>query len=152
MAMKKKPRQKQIENRRARFNYQSEDQLEVGMILTGEEVKAIRAGHMQIAGSYGRILQGPKQPEIWLVGATISKKEGDKQRSLKLLAHRKEIDKLIGLVQQKGFTLVPQKVYFKGQHAKLLLSISKGLKVHEKRTKLREKDMNRDIDRAMRSK
>lgn len=149
----KRPRQKTIENRRAHFNYESEDQLEVGLILTGEEVKAIRAGHMQIAGSYGRVLQGPKAPELWLVGATITKKSGgDKQRSLKLLAHRSEINKLIGLIQQKGFTLVPKKIYFKGQHAKLLLNISKGLKVHEKRSKLREKDMNRDIDRVLRSK
>ncbi len=124
----------------------------MGLVLTGEEVKAIRRGHMQLAGSYGRILQGPKKPELWLVGAQITGVSGEKQRSLKLLAHRQEVDRLIGLIGQKGYTLVPNKVYFKGGHAKLLLAISKGLKVHEKRQKLREKDINRDITRTIKQK
>ncbi len=151
-AQKKKPRKKFIENKRAHFDYEKVDDLEVGMVLTGEEVKAIRAGHMQIAGSYGRILQGPKRPELWLVGATVAKATGDKQRSIKLLARRSQIDKFIGLIGQKGYTLVPLKVYFKNNNAKLLLSIARGQKEFEKRSKLREKDVSRDIARTLREK
>jgi SsrA-binding protein len=150
--MKKKPRQKTIQNRKAHFNYEEVNDLEVGMVLTGEEVKAIRAGHMQLTGSYGRVLQGTDKPELWLVGAQIMGITGDKQRSRKLLAHRREIDRLIGLIGQKGYTLVPKRVYFKNHNIKLLLAISKGLKTHEKRAKLREKDINRDISRAIRQK
>jgi SsrA-binding protein len=151
--MKKKPNNKKvIENRKASFNYEQLDDLEVGMALTGNEVKAIRAGHMQLTGSYGRLLQGPKQPELWLVGATISSGETDKQRSIKLLAHRGEIARLIGATQQKGLTLVPKKIYFKQNRAKLLLTISRGKKLHEKRQTMRERDMNRDIARELRSK
>ncbi len=152
MPGKKKPRKKFIENKRARFDYQKVDELEVGMVLTGDEIKAIRKGHMQIAGSYGRILQGPKQPELWLVGATVAKAEGDKQRSIKLLAHRAQIARFIGLIGQKGFTLVPMKVYMKDNRAKLLLTLARGQKEYEKRSKLREKDMDRDISRTLRDK
>jgi SsrA-binding protein len=149
---KKKERKKSIVNTKSRFNYEQVNDLEVGMVLTGEEVKAIRAGHMQLAGSYGRILQGKNQPELWLVGAQILGVSGDKQRSVKLLAHRHEIDRLLGLIGQKGYTLVPSRVYFNKGRAKLLLAISKGLKTYEKRAKLREKDISRDISRAIRSK
>lgn len=149
---KKKVRKKVIENRKANFGYQATDELEVGMMLTGPEVKSVRAGQMQLTGSYGRVLQGPKRPELWLVGANIPVKDGEKQRSIKLLAHRSEIDRLIGLVQQKGFTLVPKKVYFKNNRAKLLLNVSKGLKIHEKRDKIRERDIDRDIARSLRMK
>lgn len=150
--MKKKPRKQAIVNRKAHFGYEKTDELEVGMVLTGEEVKSIRAGQMQLTGSYGRILLGNGQPELWLIGAIIPKREGDKQRSVKLLAHRREIDRLLGLTQQKGFTLVPQRVYFKNNRVKLLLSISKGLKTFEKRQKIRERDIDREIARGMRQK
>jgi SsrA-binding protein len=149
--MKKKPRKKSIENKQSRFNYEAVDDLEVGIVLTGAEVKAIRAGHMQLAGSYGRILQGSGRNELWLVGAQITGITGEKQRSLKLLAHRREIDRLLGLIGQKGYTLVPRRVYFTRGKAKLLLAISKGLKTHEKRSKLREKDINLDIARTLRN-
>ncbi len=149
---KTKVRKKSIENKHARFNYEALDDIEVGLMLTGEEVKAIRAGRMQLAGSYGRVLQGPKRPELWLVGAQIHGIKGDTQRSRKLLAHRNEIDRLIGLIGQKGYTLVPNKVFFKHNRAKLILNISKGQKSHEKRSKLREKDINRDISRLLRAK
>ncbi len=152
MAQKKKARKKSIENKRARFNYEGVDDLEVGLLLTGDEVKAIRAGHMQLTGSYGRILQGQKRPELWLVGAQITGIPGDAQRSRKLLAHRSEIDRLMGLIGQKGYTLVPTKVYFKHNHVKLLLSIAKGRKIHEKRAKLRERDIERDSQRSVRAK
>lgn len=151
MNMKKKPRKKSIENKRANFNYEATDELEVGMALLGMEVKALRAGQMQLTGSYGRILQGSGVPELWLIGAQIHG-VNDKMRSIKLLAHRTEINRMLGLIGQKGYTLVPKKVYFKNGRAKLLLNISKGLKTHEKRSKLREKDINRDIARVLRSK
>lgn len=149
--MKKRTRKKAIENRKAHFQYESLDDLEVGLVLTGAEVKSLRAGQMQLAGSYGRILQGSGVPELWLVGASIPGSE-EKQRSIKLLAHRQEIDRLLGLIGQKGYTLVPKKVYFKGNRAKLLLSIAKGRQIHEKRAKLRERDVTRDIARTLREK
>lgn len=149
---KPKERKKSIINKQSRFHFEQVDDLEVGMILTGQEVKAIRAGHMQLAGSYGRILQGPKRPELWLVGAQVTGITGEKQRSIKLLAHRSEIDKVMGLIGQKGYTLVPSKVYFHHGKAKLLLNISKGLKVYEKRSKLRERDVERDVARSLRQK
>jgi SsrA-binding protein len=149
---KKIKSQKSILNKQSRFNYEQVDNLEVGMILTGPEVKAIRAGHMQLAGSYGRVLQVPKRPELWLVGAQVTGVNVEKQRSIKLLAHRSEIDKVMGLIGQKGYTLVPSKVYFHHGNAKLLLNVSKGLKTYEKRSKLRDRDVNRDIARSLRRK
>lgn len=156
----KSPRKRTIENRKAHFGYEETDDLEVGMMLTGEEVKAIRAGHMQLTGSYARVLHGLSESkkkqttkaELWLVGALIAKKTGDKQRTIKLLAHRQEIDRLIGLIQQKGLTLVPKRVYFKQNRVKLSLSVAKGLKIFEKRQKVRERDIDREISRALRSK
>lgn len=145
-------KQRTIENKKAHFNYESIDHIEVGVALTGEEIKAIRAGHIQLTGSYGRMLQGPNRPELWLVGAQISVPLGDKTRSRKLLAHRSEISKLIGLIQQKNYTLVPSKMYFKKGRIKLLLLISKGLKQHEKRKKLQERDIERDINQSLRDK
>ncbi len=150
--MKKTPRKKNIVNKRASFNYEAVDDIEVGLVLTGEEVKAVRAGQVQLTGSYGRVLQGPKQPELWLVGAQFFGVKGDKQRSRKLLAHRSEIDRLIGLIGQKGYTLVPKKIYFKSNRAKLSLAISKGLKQHEKRHILRDRDIKREAQRAIRTK
>lgn len=144
-------RQRTIENKKSRFDYQGVDELEVGMVLTGQEIKSIRAGHMQLAGSYGRLLQGPKQPELWLVGAQIAN-TNEKQRTIKLLAHRSEIDRLIGAVQQKGYTLVPDRVYVTRGRAKLSLKVAKGRREFEKRSKLREKDINRDIERVVRGK
>lgn len=150
MAKKSKPRKQAISNRKAHFNYEELDSIDVGMALTGDEIKAIRAGHVQLAGSYGRILQGPKQPELWLVGSQMSVPTGDKMRSRKLLAHRAEIDRLIGMVQQKGYTLVPERIFLSRGRAKLKLLVSRGLKTHEKRRKLQERDLNRDIARSLR--
>lgn len=150
--MKKKPRKKQIENKTAHFNYEQVNEMEVGLVLTGEEVKAVRSGHVQLTGSYGRVLQGPKQPELWLVGAQFYGVKGEKQRSRKLLAHRAEIDRAIGLIGQKGYTLIPKKIYFKNNRAKLLLAISKGRKIHEKRAVIRDRDIKREAARAVRNK
>lgn len=148
-----KPRKRTILNKRATFNYTATDSLEVGMMLTGEEIKAIRGGRMQLTGSYGRFLRGAKdgRPELWLVGAQ-SAGTSDKQRSIKLLAHRSEIDRLHGLVGQKGFTLVPNKVYMKHNRAKLELNVSRGTKEYEKRDKLKARDQNREISRVLRQK
>ncbi len=149
---KNKPRKKSIENRKAHFNYESMDDLEVGLVLTGDEVKAIRKGQMQLPGSYGRVLQGNKGPELWLVGAQIHVQNGDQQRSRKILAHKHEVERLIGLIGQKGYTLVPQRIYFKHNKVKLLLQIAKGRKLHEKKAKLREKDIVRESQRMLRAK
>lgn len=123
------------------------------MVLTGEEIKAIRAGRMQLTGSYGRFLQGvkPGKPELWLIGAQ-SAQTSDQTRSIKLLANRNEIDRLYGQVGQKGITLVPKRVYMKHNRAKLELNIARGTKEYEKREKIKTRDVNRDILRTLRQK
>ena len=143
---------KPIQNRKATQQYEAVQSIDVGMALRGTEVKAIRSGHMQLTGSYGRLLQGSKGPELWLVGVQLFGVTGDKQRSIKLLAHRQELGRLSGLVGQKGYTLVPKRVYFSHGRAKLELSIARGLKIYEKRAKLRERTVERDIARTLRPK
>jgi SsrA-binding protein len=145
-------KQKSVVNRKANQAYEQVQSIEVGMVLKGTEIKAIRAGHMQLTGSYGRLLIGPNGPELWLVGAQFFGVTGDKQRSVKLLAHRREVDRLAGLVGQRGYTLIPRKVFFSKGRAKLELAISRGLKQFEKRAKLREKTVIRDIARTLRQK
>lgn len=151
-SLTKKPR-RAIFNKRANFNYTATDSIEVGMVLTGEEIKAIRAGRWQLTGSYGRFLQGsrPGQPELWLIGA-LSSGATDKQRSIKLLAHRHEINRLNGLVGQKGMTLVPKRVFIKSNRAKLVLNIARGTKEYEKREKIKRRELDRDIGRTLRAK
>jgi SsrA-binding protein len=141
-----------ILNKRANFNYTATDSIEVGMVLTGEEIKSIRAGRMQLTGSYGRFLRGERdgKPELWLIGAQ-SAGTSDKQRSIKLLAHRHEIDRLYGLVGQKGMTLIPKRIFLKHNRAKLELNIARGTKEYEKREKLQKRDQNRDIARTLKS-
>lgn len=150
---KGKPRRPTILNKRANFNYTTTDSIEVGMVLTGEEIKAIRAGRMQLTGSYGRFLQGnkPGNPELWLIGAQTAQ-TSDKTRSIKLLAHRNQIDRLYGQVGQKGVTLVPKRVYMKHNRAKLELNIARGTKEYEKREKIKTRDLNREISRTLRQK
>lgn len=150
MAGRKRPR-KPIENRRGRLNYTLADRLEVGMVLTGPEVKAVRAGAVNLAGSYGRLLQGPRALELWLVGARIAGNP-ESQRSRKLLARRQEINRLVGLTAQKGYTLIPERIYFKGGHAKLLLALGKGRKTGDRREILRSRDLARETERALRAK
>lgn len=134
-----------IENKKAWFDYEIIDKFEAGVVLTGMEIKAIRAGKMNLAGSYGRFFWHNKgKPELWLVGAHIGIIEGDPTRSRKLLLHRNEIDNMTGKVQEKGLTAVPLKLYFKKGIAKIEIAVAKGKKIYDKREKLKEKDLERE--------
>lgn len=151
---KQDPARKLIaENRRARFDYFLEENLEVGLVLTGSEVKSLRQGRANIAESYAAV-QGR---EIELVNAYIPEYAGanrfnhEPRRIRKLLLHRRQIDRLIAAVQREGRTLIPVKLYFdeKGR-AKLELALAKGKKAHDKRATEAERDWKRDQARLLR--
>lgn len=137
-------------NRRARFEYALEETLEAGIVLTGTEIKSIRAGRVNLAEAYARIERG----EAWLIGAHIAPYEqGNRNnheptRTRKLLLHRDQIAELIGRTQAKGFTLVPLKLYIRDGMAKLELGVGKGKKAYDKRRTIAERDARREIERA----
>ena len=143
------------ENRRARFDYQIEERFEAGVVLTGWEIKAIRAGQVQLSDGYVVIRDG----ELHLIGCRINalasasthvKAEPD--RTKKLLMHKAEIRRLIGKVEQKGFTLVPMKLYFKGGLVKAEIALAKGKAQHDKRNTEKQRDWERERGRLMRHK
>ena len=136
-------------NRRARFEYAIEDTFEAGIVLTGTEIKSIRAGHVNLAEAYARIEHG----EAWLIGAHIApydqgnRNNHEPRRTRKLLLHRTQIAELIGLTGQKGLTLVPMRLYLRGGKAKLEIAVAKGKKAHDKRRSIAERDMRRELER-----
>ena len=141
-------------NKKARHDYFIEDTLEAGMALEGWEVKSLRAGRVQINDSHAII----RRSEIFLLGGVITPlptasthRTNDPTRTRKLLLHRKEINKLIGLIERKGYTLVPLKLYWKRGKVKLLLGLAKGKKQHDKRQSLKEKDWQRDKQRILKN-
>lgn len=154
MAPKKQPKQKvAAENRKARHNYFIEDEMEVGIMLQGSEVKSLREGRGQIAESYASVEDG----ELWLINSYIpaydkAKTFGhDERRRRKLLAHQREIAKLWQGVGREGATLVPLKLYFNEKGvAKLALGIAKGKKMSDKRDTDKKRDWERDKARLMR--
>ena len=136
-------------NRRARFEYAIEDTFEAGIVLTGTEIKSIRAGHVNMAETYARIEHG----EAWLIGAHIApydqgnRNNHEPRRTRKLLLHRTQIAELTGLTQQKGLTLVPMRLYLRNGRAKLELGLARGKKAHDKRRSIAERDMRRELAR-----
>jgi SsrA-binding protein len=139
-------------NRNARRNYTILDTYEAGLALLGSEVKSLRAGRMELKDSYGDIRGG----EAYLVGAHIGPydyaHEGghDPERMRKLLLHRREIDRLAGGLAEKGLTLVPLRVYFKDGKAKVELGLARGKTTVDKRQTLRDREHQREIERAIR--
>jgi SsrA-binding protein len=138
-------------NRKARHDYLIEESFEAGMVLTGSEIKSIRAGQVNLRDSYATIRDG----ELWLLNAHItpyqqaSYQNHEPRRDRKLLAHRREINRLTGKLQEKGLTLVPLRLYLKDSRAKVELGLGKGKKSYDKRQALRERDDQRQIDRAL---
>ena len=138
-------------NRKARHDYIIEDKYEAGMVLTGSEIKSIRAGQINLRDSYAAIREG----EIWLLNAHISpykqanRENHEPRRERKLLLHRREISRLTGKLQEKGLTLVPLQVYLKNGRAKIELGLARGKKTYDKRQTLRERTDQRQIERAM---
>lgn len=129
------------QNRKASFDYELSEMFEAGIVLTGPEIKAVRAGKVQITGSYVKMLTR----ECYWVGGIIQSGT-DEQRTRKLLVHRKEINTLIGKTEQKGFSLIPTKLYLKRNNAKLEFALAKGRKEYDKRAKIRRKDERRHED------
>lgn len=140
-----------IVNRRARYDYELGDSMVVGIELSGAETKALRMGHGQLRGSYVNVLGG----ELWLVGAQITGSSGipigeDQQsRSRKLLAKRKEIDRLIA-ARQAGNTIVPTELLNRGRYIKLRISIGRGKKSYDKRESIKRRQQEREANRALR--
>jgi len=138
-------------NRRATHDYEISERIECGIVLVGTEVKSLREGHTQIDEAYARIADG----EVWLVGAEIpeyafgNRQNHKPKRDRKLLLHRREIEKFAGKAEDRGFTLIPLRMYFKDGKAKVEIGIAKGKQSHDKRESLKTADARREIDRAM---
>jgi SsrA-binding protein len=154
--MTKKRRQKQpgqVLNRRSSFDYALQEDLVVGLSLTGQEVRAARDGHVQLKGSF----VGIKDQELWLTGASFSLKlneKGDTSRTVdirarKLLASRKQIDGFIA-ARQQGMTIVPTKLLTSGRYIKLVIALGKGKKSYDKRQAIKQREQNREASRQMR--
>jgi SsrA-binding protein len=139
------------QNKKARHDYFIEQTLEAGIVLSGTEVKSIRLGRSNLKDSYADIDGG----EAYIRGMHVSPYEQgnifnkDPMRDRKLLLHRKEISRLLGLIQQKGLTIVPLQVYFKRGKVKVELGVARGKKLYDKRDSIAERDSRREIDRRM---
>lgn len=143
-----------VQNRRAFHDYFIEERYEAGLVLEGWEVKAVRAGRAQLAEGYVII----KDAALWLIGAHISALptasthvKPDPVRTRKLLLHAEEIRRLIGKVEQRGYTLVPLDLHYKGGRVKLEIGLAKGKQLHDKRDSEREKDWQREKQRILRT-
>ena len=138
----------------ALHNYEIVDKLECGIVLTGTEIKSIRSGKANLKDSYASIVKG----EVYIHSMHVSPYEHgnifnkDPLRDRKLLLAKQEIRKLIGLVQQKGYTLVPISLYFKGSFVKVELGIGKGKKLYDKREDLKKKEQNKEIAQQLKLK
>ncbi len=141
-------------NKKARRDYVFNETYEAGMVLMGTEVKALRQGKAHLKDSYARIKDG----EIFLVDTHISPYSHGNQlnhepdRTRKLLMHKREIRKLYGKTRERGYTLVPLKIYFKDGKAKVEIGLGKGKKLHDKREDLKRKDMEREMERSFKGK
>ncbi|MFT3762338.1 MAG: SsrA-binding protein SmpB [Pseudoxanthomonas sp.] len=141
-------------NKRARHEYHLEERFEAGLALQGWELKAIRAGRANIGESYAVVRHG----ELFLFGSQITPLiqasthvVADDRRTRKLLLHRDEIDKLVGKVERDGYTLIPTALYWKGSKVKMELALAKGKQSHDKRASEKERDWQREKQRAMRA-
>jgi len=138
-------------NKRALHEYNIFDSLECGIVLTGTEVKSLRDGIASLEDAYARIVSG----ELWLIGSDIpeyamgNRLNHKPKRQRKLLLHRREIAKFAGKASERGFTLVPLKLYFKGGRAKVEVAIARGKQVHDKRQDQKKAEAQREIRRAM---
>jgi len=138
-------------NRKAYHNYRIEDSLEAGIALTGTEIKSIRAGRVSLGDAYARLEGG----ELWLLNAHIARYEAssylshETTRPRKLLLHRKQIDSLTSKVAEKGFTLVPLKLYIKDSIAKVEVALAKGKRLYDKRESITRRETEREIERTV---
>ncbi|MCA1031549.1 SsrA-binding protein SmpB [Bacillus timonensis] len=140
------------QNKKANHDYTIEETYETGIVLQGTEIKSIRGGRVNLKDSFARVQNG----EVYLHNMHVSPYEQgnrynhDPLRTRKLLLHKREISKLIGLTKEDGYALVPLKIYLKNGFAKVLLGLGKGKKKYDKREDLKKKEAKRDIERAFR--
>jgi SsrA-binding protein len=140
-------------NRKAYHDYHILESLEAGIVLTGTEIKSIRAGRVNIRDAYAR----PEDGELWMCNAHIAAYEAgshynhEPNRPRKLLLHRRQIDELIGMATQRGLTLVPLKLYITRGIAKLELGVARGKKQYDKRETMARRDTDREIERALKA-
>jgi SsrA-binding protein len=139
-------------NRYASYRYELLDRVECGVVLVGTEVKALRSGTAQLKDGYASIRDG----ELWLHNVHIppygpaARDNHDPERPRKLLVHRRELDRLAGRVQERGFTLVPTRIYFSGPRAKVEIAVGRGKDRFDKRESIKERETQRDMQRALR--
>jgi SsrA-binding protein len=152
MSQKKESPTRIADNKKAAFNYFFEERFEAGMVLEGWEVKALRAGKVQLTDGYVVIRDG----ELFLIGCQINALNTasthvrpDAARTKKLLMKKDEIRRLIGKVEQKGYTLVPIRLYWKGGRVKAEIALAKGKAEHDKRHTIKDREGKREVERAM---
>jgi len=141
-----------VSNRRAFHDFHVGERHEAGIVLLGTEVKALRTGGAQMRDSYATLTP---DGELWLHNMHIppyppaARENHDPDRSRKLLLHRREIDRLVGRIRERGLTVVPTRIYFKGPHAKVEIALARGKDTHDKRETIREREQKREMERAM---
>jgi SsrA-binding protein len=137
-------------NRQAFHDYFVDETVEAGIVLSGTEIKSIRGGKVNLRGAFARVREG----EVWIDGMHIapydqgSYMNKDPMRSRKLLLHRRQIAHLVGRVQTKGLTLIPLKLYITDNRAKIELGLARGKKLYDKRASIKQREANREIERA----
>jgi SsrA-binding protein len=142
-----------VDNRRARHDYHLSDRVEAGVVLTGTEVKSLRGGDATLRQAYAEVRDG----EAWLVGLHVpeytegNRANHDPDRPRKLLLHRKEIERLASAVAEKGFTIVPTRLYFKDGRVKVEVALAKGKELRDKRRDMADRDARRQIERELKS-
>jgi SsrA-binding protein len=155
---KKKPEKLIATNPNARSNFFIEEVIEAGLVLTGTEVKSLRAQSPNLRDSFVDVVQKPPRVEAWLVNVHIAPYthgniwNHEPLRRRKLLLHAHELDRLLGAVTQKGYTLIPTKIYFKGGIVKIEIGLGKGKKKYDKREDIKKRDIEREVARAQRRK
>jgi SsrA-binding protein len=138
-------------NRQASYRFDLLDRLETGIVLTGTEVKSLRSGTAQIKDGYAQVRDG----ELWLHNVHIppygpaSRENHEPERPRKLLAHKREIDRLAGKIQERGLTLVPTRIYFNDGRAKVEIALGRGKDRFDKRESIKAREQRRDMDRAL---
>ena len=136
-------------NRRAQHRFEFVERMEAGIQLQGSEVKSLREGKAQLSDAYAIVDRG----EVWLRNLHISPyapasyQNHDPERPRKLLLHRHEIERLVGKTQQRGLTLIPTRIYFKGRHAKVELALARGKEGRDRRREIADRDVRREVER-----
>lgn len=140
-------------NRKAYYTYSIDEKVEAGIVLTGTEIKSIRAGKVSLAGSFAK----PDRGELWLANVTIAQYDSgnrnnhEPDRPRKLLMHRDQINRLTGAVMEKGLTLVPLRLYIKNGLAKVEMGLARGKKLYDKRQTIAQREAKRDIERTLKT-